>query len=48
MIGAGEDAICAANAELSPWVSYSDLAERVYRAMAVLDSKYKRRFSPRT
>lgn len=48
MIAAGEDAICAANAELSPWVSYSDLAERVSRAMAALGSKDKRRFSPRT
>jgi general stress protein YciG len=39
MIAAGEDAICAANAELSPWVSYSDLAEKVYRAMAARGSR---------
>jgi len=39
MIEAGVGAICSANAELSPWVSYEDLAERVYRAMAQLDPK---------
>ena len=39
MIEAGYDAICGANAELSPFVSYEDLAEQVYLAMARLAPK---------
>jgi len=42
MIEAGYDAICGANAELSPFVSYEDLAERVYLAMARLVPKEPR------
>ena len=39
MIEAGREAICSANAELSPFVSYEDLAEQVYLAMARLAPK---------
>lgn len=39
MLEAGYDAICGANAELPPFVSYWDLAEQVYLAMARLAPK---------
>lgn len=42
MIEAGYDAICGANAEISPFVSYEHLAERVYLAMARLAPKEPR------